>query len=106
MDPGLMRHKIRVQKAKPGKNEFGEPDNVWEDVASIRASISPVSGREFMAVMQPHSEVTHKIVIRYNRNVTPQMRVVFGSRVFDILHIIDPWEMHQQMTLMCREVVT
>lgn len=106
MEPGLMRYIVTVQKIGTGENEFGEPENQWADVVSLRASISPVSGREFAEGFKEHSQLTHKVTIRYNKAVKPHMRLKLGDRIFDILHIIDPWEMHQEMTLMCRELVT
>lgn len=106
MEAGLMRHKVTVKKRREEKNEFGGYGEKWDDVITIRASIAPVSGREFISGMQAHSEVTHRVVIRYNKAVRPQMRLLFGERIFDILHIIDQWEMHHEMTIMCKELVT
>ena len=77
----------------------------WEDVANVRASINPLSGRDFMAAMQDQAEVTHKVTIRYNAAVKASMRVLYGNRVFDILHIIDVWEQHREMTLLCKELI-
>lgn len=105
MEAGLMRHRITLQSLDDEQNELGEP-GAWSDGATLWASVSPVSGREFMMAGQEHAEVSHKITIRYNRTVRPCMRVRLGARVFDILHIIDPQERHSEMTLMCREVVT
>lgn len=106
METGLMRHKIELQQLVSTRNEYGEPTNEWKTAASVRASISPVSGRDFLAAMKEHSEVTHKITIRYCKIATPAMRVVYQARVFQIMHIIDPWENHTEMTLMCKELVT
>lgn len=106
MEAGLMRHKIDLQKLVSSRNEFGEPTDDWETVLTVRASISPMSGREFLEAMKEHSEVSHKITIRYNKCVSPTMRVVYGDRIFRILHIIDPWEQHTEMTLMCKELVS
>lgn len=105
MDAGLMRHRIRIQKPSSERNELGEPINTWIDVANVRASINPLSGRDFIAAMQDQAEVTHKVTIRYNVAVKASMRVLYGNRVFDILHIIDTWEQHREMVLMCKELI-
>ena len=105
MDAGLMRHRIRIQKQTSTRNKLGELVDSWEDVANVRASINPLSGRDFMAAMQDQAEVTHKVTIRYNADVKASMRVLYGNRVFDILHIIDTWEQHREMVLMCKELI-
>ena len=98
MEPGRMRHTVAVQRLEGGRNEYGEP-------AVVRASIQPVSGRDFAAALQEQAEVTHKVTIRYNPAVKASMRVLYGERVLTILHIIDNWELHHEMVLMCREVL-
>lgn len=105
MEPGLMRHKITIQRLGSARNEFGEPEDNWEEVAVVRASIQPVSGRDFMAAMKEQAEVTHKVTIRYNQAVNASMRVLYGKRVLTILHVIDTWEQHREMALMCRELI-
>ena len=65
----------------------------------------PVSGRDFAAALQEQAEVTHKVTIRYNPAVKASMRVLYGERALTILHIIDNWELHHEMVLMCREVL-
>lgn len=100
-----MRHKIKIQQKTSTRNEFGEPENGWVDVANVRASINPLSGRDFMVAMQEQAEVTHKVTIRYNASVKASMRVLYGSRVLDILHIIDTFEKHSEMVLMCKELI-
>lgn len=106
MEAGLMRHKITVQTLGNSRNEFGEAEDKWLDVLEVRASINPISGREFISGMKENSEITHKITIRYNKVIRPSMRVLFGERVFRIMHIIDQWEMNHELTLMCKEIVT
>lgn len=103
MEPGRMRHRIRIQRLSRARNEFGEPEERWEDAAAVWASIQPVSGREFLAAMKAQAEVTHRVSIRYNPAVKASMRVLVGDRVLDILHILDAWEQHREMTLLCRE---
>ena len=105
MEPGRMRHRIRIQRLSQVRNEFGEPENSWEDAAIVWASIQPVSGREFLEGMKAQAEVTHNVTIRSNPALKASMRVLFGERVLDILHIIDTWERHHEMVLMCKELI-
>ena len=106
MDAGLMRHRITVQTLGEKQNERGEIESDWVDVWKGRASINPLSGRDFVAAMQEHAQVTHKVTIRYNPAIKTTMRIMYGDRVFDILHIIDTWEQHREMVLMCKELIS
>ena len=33
------------------------------------------------------------------------MRVKYGDRLFSIEHILDKWERHAEMTLLCKELI-
>lgn len=105
MDAGLMRHKVIVQKLSQAQNEFGEVEQAWVDVVTVRASINALSERDFIAGLSEQAEATHKVTIRYNKLVDRTMRVQFGGRLFSILHIRDPWEKHHEMVLTCKELV-
>lgn len=108
-DPGQRRHRITFQRFTGVQDRFGDPlkgeDENWTDAASLWASIKPVSGREFYAVEQSQSEVTHKIDCRYRAGLTTDMRIRFGSRRFEIISIIDWEERHESLLIMCKELV-
>ena len=87
MDAGLMRCKIVIQSRSVERNDFGEPESKRDDVVTVRASISPLSGRDFMSAMKGQAAVTHKVTIRYNPAVKASMRIKYGDRAFDILHL-------------------
>ena len=45
------------------------------------------------------------IIIRYLSGIVPKMRVKFGSRIFDILSVINVKESNRELQLMCRESI-
>jgi len=128
LDPGKLRHRITIQEPISIQDTYGQPnvwidvgapsgignitDEVitaaiaepWADVATIWASIEPLSGREFFAAQQVNAEVTTRIRTRYLAGIKSSMRVVYGSRIFDIQSIIDIEERHTEMHLMCKEL--
>jgi len=71
--------------------------------ATVQASIEPVSGREYFAEQSTQADVTHRVYTRYVSGVVPKMRVKYGSRVFDILSVINTRERNVELQLMCRE---
>lgn len=109
IDAGKMRHRIVFQRFDGERDDYGDPlqteaDN-WSDVATVWAAIDPVSGREFYAAEQSQSEVTHKVRCRYRAGLDTAMRIVCGTRLFEIESIIDWEERHESLLIMCKELV-
>lgn len=94
---------ITLQKQINRPNSFGAMITEWQDVATIRASIEPIQGREFFSGAFQLSEVIVRIRIRYRPEVDRTMRVKYGERVFEITHIIDSKERHEELQLICKE---
>ena len=102
---GRLRFAVTIQVTTDSTNSLGEPVESWATMTggSVQADIEPISGREFQAVQMIAAETTHKVTIRYLSGVTPKHRVLYGSRVFDILAVRDVEERGRVMELLCRE---
>jgi len=101
---GEMRQRIALQTKTITKSE-GIPLESWTTVATVWAAIADISGKEYLQAATVQSEVTTRIKIRYRTGTTPSMRVLYGSRVFHILSVIDKDERHRVIELMCKEVI-
>ncbi len=108
-DAGKLRHRITFQQFSGERDVYGEPivrdENEWEDVCTVWASIGPVSGKTFYAAMQVQAEVTHRVGVRYRAGLTTAMRIKYGSRIFKVVSILDSGERHEELALMCFELV-
>lgn len=102
MRSGMLRHRVTLQRFQQGQDAYGGPVETWEDVATVWASLEAMNGREFFASKQAQSEVTQRIRIRYRADVTADMRVVHGGRVFGIVAPL-PDNRGRELVLMCRE---
>lgn len=104
---GRLRFAVLIQSSTDSTNSLGEPVESWATVSggSVQADIEPISGREYQAVQQIAAETTHKVTIRYLSGITPKYRVLYGSRVFDILAVRDLEERGRVTELLCRERV-
>jgi SPP1 family predicted phage head-tail adaptor len=105
MNPGELRHRITLQKLENVQDSFGQPVEQWNDVATIWASVKPLVGREFFAAETVNSEVTHKVRIRFRAGITPDMRIKFGTRIFQITAVINYQERNVELQLMCKEFI-
>ena len=103
MNAGRLRHRVTLQV--PTRDPAFGSETVWADYATVWAAVEPLRGREFYAAQQVASEVTGKITLRYLAGVAPEMRVLWGSRIYEILSPpIDPEERHLELQLLVREV--
>jgi len=95
--------RVTIQMLSGAKDKYNQPLDDWVDVCTVWAAIEPLRGREYFAAMVEHAEVTTRIRIRYRDDVDRTMRVVYGSIVFEILHIIHPEFDRRELQLMCKE---
>ena len=104
MRTGRLRHRVKLQ-APYKDNTPGAGDITWQDYATVWMAIEPLRGTEFVAAQQMNAEVTGKGVMRYIPGVTPDMRILDGARIFEILAIVDVEERHRELQLMLKERV-
>jgi len=102
---GKLRHRITLQEIIKTDDGYGGIVETWKDIATVWAAIEPLKGTERYQAQQVQSELTHKVTIRYRAGIKPQMRILYGNRVFDIEAVIDVDERHRWLELLCSEVV-
>ena len=105
MRAGALRHRITIQQESLGADDgFGNKLTTWTTfLASQPAAIEPLNGRERFAAGQVQSEVTTRITVRRRAGISPEMRVLFGSRVFTITDVLNPDELNVWLELHCKE---
>jgi len=84
-------------------NLHGEHKAFWKHIATVRASVEPLQGREYFSGPFQMGENIVRVRIRYIEGVTRKMRIRYGNRVFDIYSVIDSMESHRELQLMCKE---
>ena len=97
-------HVITIQKPVEVEGEHNTPIIEWQNFATIFASVEPIGGREFVLLQNTNSELAVRIKTWYYPGITNSMRVVYGTRIFNIQSAIDVKEQHKEMHLMCAEV--
>ena len=108
LSAGKLNKRISLQRSvagSPAKNEFGEPNVSWQDLATVWSSVEPLNGREFWAQQQVQSEITVRFRIRFRNDVLAGMRIDYNNAIYMIKTVIDPMEEHEELQLMCSEGV-
>lgn len=105
MRAGDLRQRIKIQQKSVTRDTYGGETITWTDVAIVWAAVEPISGREYFSAQQFRAEVTTRIRIRHRAGITPVMRVSSGTRLYDIISVIEVNERNREVHLMCQEVV-
>ena len=103
MRAGSLKHQIVIQRYTEAQNDYGEAIATWTDLLSTRASIRPLSAKDIFIGKSLINETTHKVFMRYQIDIKPNDRVLFGSRIFSITSVINSEERNITIELLCKE---
>ena len=87
MNPGELRHRIRLQKLETVVNENGFEEEEWIDHKKVWASIKNLHGREYFEAAAVQKENTVKFIIRYLPGIDTSMKILFKGKNYDITSI-------------------
>jgi len=90
VNPGQMRHQVRIEQRSTAQDSAGDQVLTWSLVAERRASIDRTPGSEVWASAQRNARVPTVFRLRYLTGVMPAMRLICSGKVFDIVSAIDP----------------
>jgi SPP1 family predicted phage head-tail adaptor len=102
---GDLRHSVRIQAYRQVSDGGGGTTKEWTDYANIRAHISPIAGREVTINGQIEARLSHRVTMRWLPGLEASMRVLFGSRPFNIRWIRNLDERNRWIELLCEEGV-
>jgi SPP1 family predicted phage head-tail adaptor len=86
---GDLRHRVTIESATRTSDGAGGATVAWEPIAEVWAAIWPRTVDEDFTLDRVAGTASHDIWIRYRADVKPDMRIRFGTRLFDILGAID-----------------
>lgn len=82
---GKLRHQVTLQERKTTRDpDTGDVIVAWADVATVWASVEPLSARDFIAAGVNQSQVTARITIRYRENISADMRILHRTKIYNI----------------------
>ncbi|MCP4704012.1 MAG: phage head closure protein [candidate division Zixibacteria bacterium] len=106
MRAGQLRHTISIQEQTDVADGMGGFTTSWADISgmdAIPAAIWPLSAKESIEAMKLELVVSHKIRIRYRSGITAKNRILFGSRVFDVVSLINNDERNISLDMLAVE---
>lgn len=107
MHAGQLRHRVAIQRATETKNGLGEPVHTWATQVTRWMRVEPMQGKELFEARQVNPKMSHKVTMRYDgtTSVTPDDRLLWGSRVFNIVDVQNVEERDIMTVMRCWEDV-
>ncbi len=93
---GELTKKITIQVNNPTKQPNGSKLPVWSNLKTVWSNIVTEGGKEFYTAQKLNSEVTAVFHIRFFSGLTTQHRILYGTRVFDILFVNNVGERNEE----------
>lgn len=106
MRAGKLRHRVTLQSPGGALDAVGERVTTWTNVATVWASVEPLSTGERHIAAQAHAFVTHRVTLRYESliaAVNASWRVLLGARVLTIEGVRNLDERNVTIELVCTE---
>jgi SPP1 family predicted phage head-tail adaptor len=107
VEAGEMRHRVTLQELAEVEDAYGQKIKSWGDRIRLWSSVRPLSGRDTVNAGQLFSTCSHAVVMRYNPGVVadPNFRLLFGSRVLNIVAVLNLSERGKKTVAFCTEQV-
>ena len=105
MRSGRLNKRVDVQTKDATRDSHNADVYVWRTICSPRAAITPQSGQEFTQADKTHAQTSHMIEMRWFDGLTNDMRIVYGTRIFNIVKLLNWREIDRKWLVTCEEVI-
>jgi len=105
MRAGELRQRVTLQKPTRSQNSFKEWVDSWTDVATVWGAVEPASGKQYFEAMQASSEVQGVVKIRYRSDIKSDWRLKLGSRVLQIISLVNVKELDKELHIYYKEAL-
>ena len=103
MRAGQLRQRITFQKVTMSRDSFNETVTTFENHCTVWGQVLPNAGRKYYEALQSNAEVSGEVHIRFRSDILPTMRILHGSRVLQIVSIVNPQEGDRELLIYYRE---
>lgn len=100
---GDLREQVLIQTRSEARTTSGGVQETWSTTYTRRAKVETVRGMEAANLAQSEAKSDIRVFIRYQSGITPQQRLVWNSRNFDIQSVHEIGAEGRWLELMCRE---
>ena len=101
MRGGRLNKRITIQKLVDGQDAIGQPGQEWVDHKPLWASIKYLNGIQTIKANGEKNVAMASIRIRLRTDITPDMRVLYGTTIFSINAVLPDEEGDEYLDLAC-----
>lgn len=111
LDSGQLRHQLTIYSPPTGLDAYGQAlDSTpsmtgWTLYLTRWGKIEPNTGSPYIQSDTIRNLTTHRITFRYVEGLTPRYRIVYGSRVFNVVGLISSEERQIDTVVAAQEVL-
>ena len=105
MRAGDLRHRLILQQPVESTSDFGETVISYETVDTVWGAVEPNTGKRYFEAMQANSEVQGAVRLRYRSDIEATWRILYGSRVLQIVSIVNPQERNRELLVYYKEAL-
>lgn len=103
-----LRHRVVFQTRSTVKDTFGGQSATWTDAFTVFAAMESSFGKELLTAQGMSIDQPITITVRYRTElIVPQivaaMRIVYGTRIFNIHSSVNQAERNRAIVLICSE---
>ena len=103
MRAGNLRHRVAIQSVTDTASAFGDVSQSWSTVATVWASVTPLTAREALEADQVKTKISHKVTMRYRSDVSTKNRLSYDSRTLNITSVLNVDEKNKTLVVLCVE---
>lgn len=85
---GKLRHRVVIETRNDQQSSSGAVTVVWEYLATVWASVEPLSVREFIQSQATQSEITARIMMRYRPDVNATVRFIHKGKIYNPVGVL------------------
>lgn len=103
--PGKFNKRITiVAEIEESKDEEGYPIGGEDEIATVWASVKPVSSKDYFSAKATQSENIMQFRFRYRKGIDSDMSIIYHDSKYEIESIINDEEADRTLTVMGKEV--
>ena len=85
---GRLDRRIIIQVATKSTGTAGGESRSWGTLATVWAEYKPVRGSESFVGVEHYAEAEVRFTIRYRNDVTPDNRITYDGKTYDIVAVL------------------
>lgn len=101
---GALRTRLTLETPVDTPDDIGGMIRTYTPLTSVWAAIEPLSATRIWQAQQAEQQISHRITLVFRADLTADMRLRFGARVFEIQAAYDLDETRRFSSLDCLEV--